>query len=45
MAKTITLNLQKDLIMERLNGCNHDGDKPCCKGEGEEGHQCQHEAK
>lgn len=48
----MTLDEQKDLIMERLNGCH--GDKPCCKGEGEghqcqhegeEGHQCQHEAK
>ena len=36
---------QKDLIMKRLEGCNHDGEKPCCKHEGEEGHQCQHEAK
>ena len=49
----MTVDEQKDLIMERLNGCNH-GDKPCCKGEGEghkcqhegeEGHQCQHDAK
>ena len=22
---------QKDLIMKRLEGCNHEGDKPCCK--------------
>ena len=41
----LTVDEQKDLIMERLNGCNHEGDKPCCKHEGEEGHQCQHEAK
>ena len=41
----LTLDEQKDLIMERLNGCNHEGDKPCCKHEGEEGHQCQQEAK
>ena len=38
---TMTIDEQKDLIMERLGGCN--GDKPCCKGEGEEGHKCQHE--
>ena len=37
----MTLDEQKDLIMERLGGCH--GDKPCCKGEGEEGHKCQHE--
>ena len=24
---------QKDLIMKRLEGCNHDGEKPCCKHE------------
>ena len=41
----LTVDEQKDLIMERLNGCNHEGDKPCCKHEGEEGHQCQQEAK
>ena len=40
----MTVDEQKDLIMERLNGCNHDGEKPCCKHEGEEGHQCQHSA-
>ena len=40
----LTIDEQKDLIMERLNGCNHEGDKPCCKHEGEEGHQCQHAA-
>ena len=49
---TMTVEEQKDLIMERMGGCH--GDKPCCKGEGEghqcqhegeEGHQCQHEAK
>ena len=39
-----TVDEQRDLIMERLNGCNHEGDKPCCKHEGEEGHQCQHAA-
>ena len=27
----MTVDEQKDLIMERLNGCNHEGDKPCCK--------------
>ena len=27
----LTLDEQKDLIMKRLEGCNHDGDKPCCK--------------
>ena len=26
----LTHDEQKDLIMERLNGCNHEGDKPCC---------------
>ena len=31
----LTLNEQKDLIMERLNGCNHEGDKPCCQHEAE----------
>ena len=40
----LTVDEQKDLIMQRLGGCDH-GDKPCCKHEGEEGHQCQHEAK
>ena len=48
----LTVDEQKDLIMERMGGCH--GDKPCCKGEGEghkcqhegeEGHQCQHDAK
>ena len=29
----LTVDEQKDLIMERLNGCNHDGEKPCCKAE------------
>ena len=24
---------QKALVMERLEGCNHEGDKPCCKHE------------
>ena len=46
---TMSVDDQKDLIMERLAGCQ--GDKPCCKGEeghkcqheGEEGHKCQHE--
>ncbi len=40
----MTVDEQKDLIMERLSGCNH-GEKGCCKHEGEEGHQCQQEAK
>ncbi len=41
----MTVDEQKDLIMERLGGCcNHEGDKPCCKHEGEEGHECQHPA-
>ena len=38
-----TLDEQKDLIMQRLGGC--DGEKKCCKHEGEEGHECQHDAK
>ena len=38
----LTVDEQKDLIMERLGGC--EGNKPCCKHEGEEGHQCQHAA-
>ena len=37
-----TLDEQKDLIMQRLGGC--DGEKKCCKHEGEEGHECQHPA-
>ena len=37
-----TVDEQRDLIMGRLNGCDHDN-KPCCKHEGEEGHKCQHE--
>lgn len=28
----MTLDEQRDLIMERLNGCHHGGDKPCCHG-------------
>ena len=36
-----TVDEQKDLIMQRLGGC--EGEKDCCKGEGE-GHQCQHDA-
>ena len=41
----MTVDEQKELIMERLGGCcNHEGDKPCCKHEGEEGHECQHPA-
>ena len=32
----LTLDEQKDLIMQRLGGCNHDGEKPCCKHEGEQ---------
>ena len=27
----LTVDEQKDLIMQRLEGCNHDGEKPCCK--------------
>ena len=46
----LTVDEQKDLIMQRLGGCDH-GDKPCCNHEGEhkcnhegeEGHKCQHE--
>ena len=37
-----TLDEQKDLIMQRLGDC--DGEKKCCKHEGEEGHECQHAA-
>ena len=37
-----SLDEQKDLIMQRLGGC--DGEKKCCKHEGEEGHECQHAA-
>ena len=37
-----SLDEQKDLIMQRLGGC--DGEKKCCKHEGEEGHECQHPA-
>ena len=48
----MTVDEQKDLIMQRLGGCNHDGDKPCCNHEGEhkcnhegeEGHKCEHHA-
>ncbi len=40
---TKSLDEQKDLILKRLEGCG--GEKECCKHEGEEGHQCQHEAK
>ena len=29
----MTVDEQKDLIMKRLEGCNHDGEKPCCKHE------------
>ena len=32
----MTVDEQKDLIMKRLEGCNHDGEKPCCKHEGEQ---------
>ena len=38
----LTVDEQKDLIMQRLGGC--EGEKGCCKGEGE-GHECQHETK
>ena len=31
----LTVDEQKDLIMQRLGGCDH-GDKPCCKHEGEQ---------
>ena len=27
----LTVDEQKELIMKRLEGCNHDGEKPCCK--------------
>ena len=40
--ENMTVEEQKELIMKRLGGCEGEG-KPCCKGE--EGHQCQHEAK
>ena len=39
---SLTPDEQKDFILQQLEGC--DGDKPCCKHEGEEGHQCQHDA-
>ena len=39
----LNLDEQNDLIMKRLGGCDN-GDKPCCKHEGEEGHECQHPA-
>jgi type I site-specific restriction endonuclease len=39
----MTVDEQKDLIMSRLQNCG--GEKECCKHEGEEGHQCQHDAK
>ena len=29
----MTVDEQKDLIMKRLAGCNHDGEKPCCNHE------------
>ena len=29
----MTVDEQKDLIMKRLEGCNHDGEKSCCKHE------------
>ena len=32
----MTVDEQKDLIMGRLNCCNHDGEKGCCKHEGEQ---------
>ena len=32
----MTVDEQKDLILKRLEGCNHDGEKPCCKHEGEQ---------
>ena len=37
----MTVDEQKDLVLKRLEGCG--GEKKCCKGE--EGHQCQNEAK
>ena len=37
----MTVDEQKDLIMQRRGGC--EGEKGCCKGEGEN-HQCQHDA-
>ena len=39
--ETLTLDEQKDLIMDRIEGMK----KHHCNHEGEEGHQCQHEAK
>ena len=38
---TLNVEEQKNLIMERLGGCD-EGDKPCCKHEGK--HQCEHHA-
>ena len=32
----LSLDEQRDLIMKRLEGCHHEGDKPCCKHEGEQ---------
>ena len=29
----LNVDEQKDLVLKRLEGCNHDGDKPCCKHE------------
>ena len=29
---TMTVDEQRALIMERLGGCQHGGDKPCCHG-------------
>ena len=40
----MSVDEQKDLIMKRLEGCGGE-EKACCKHEGEEGHQCQNEAK
>lgn len=44
--ESLTLDEQKDLVMERIAGmsqCKHEGEEHhCCKHEGEEGHQCQH---
>jgi len=37
----LSVDEQKDFIMKQLENCG--GEKNCCKGE--EGHQCQHEAK
>ena len=39
----LDLEGKKELVMKRLEGCG--GEKGCCNHEGEEGHQCQNDAK